>query len=149
MAEHVDPTTDDELLYRRILASKSDVFDPSRDSRPSRLAFHAFGSDVTGISLSRAHSAEHPQFLTPAQCAARGTNQAGYYLAVVRAGDVRAAGIRIAEVPEDGDPGHVELPDMNYANRKNDQVKTWEEILAQRLTLLPVLGPFPSGASKK
>lgn len=38
---------------------------------------------------------------------------------------------------------------MNYANRKNDQVKTWEEILAQRLTLLPVLGPFPSGASKK
>lgn len=145
MADHVDPIADDELLYRRILAKDTNSFDPTRDTRPSAKAFHPNSRDVTGISLSRARSDTHPEFLTAEQFAVRGRNPAGYYVAVLRAGDLRAAGIRLEGKPEPGDLGHIELPDITYDHRKDDQVKTWEETLANRLTI-QVLGPFPSGA---
>ncbi|HUE69578.1 MAG TPA: hypothetical protein VMP01_01715 [Pirellulaceae bacterium] len=145
MAEHVDPIGDDELLYRRILAKDTNSFDPTRDTRPSAKAFHPNSRDVTGISLSRARSEAHPEFLTAEQVAARGRNPAGYYVAVLRAGDLRAAGIRLEVRPEPEDLGHIELPDVNYAHRKDDQVQAWKETLANRLTI-QVLERFPAGS---
>jgi hypothetical protein len=84
--------------------------------------------------VSRANSSAHPEFLTAAQVA-RGRSREGYFIAVLRVADLRAAGIDVLPRPTENDPGHAELPGLNYADRKTDQVKEWEQLLAARLTL--------------
>ena len=129
-----EPINDDEILYRRIPVSQ-DWYDPRRDERPSPEAFRPQEYDTTGISLSR--NAEYKTI----EAAGRGRSRKGYYVAEVRAGELRKHGIEVVPRPEPDDPGHVEIPAMNYAARKSDLVEGWKVLLAEELCL-SVHGPF-------
>ncbi len=127
-----EPIAADEILYRRVPASpgwydegtgllKPQAFDPHRKN------------DLTGISVSRA------QYKTIEE-AARGQPGKSYYVAVLRAGDLLAKGIRVLPRPLPNDPGHAEFPDLNATNRKSNRVLELQRILAE-LTI-EVEGPF-------
>lgn len=73
--------------------------------------------------------------------AAKGRPGRTYYVAVLRAGDLRANGIDVVARPREGDPGHAELPGLTYENRRTDRSLEWKNILSQRLCLR-VEGPF-------
>jgi hypothetical protein len=124
-----EPIADDELLYRRIPVSKGwytedglspEAFDPRED-------------EITGISVYRA------KYTTIAE-AAKGMSKKGYYVAVLRAGDLRQNAMEVAPRPSPGDPGHTELPDLTCHNRLTPEAQ--ERKL--RLTELcrRVEGPF-------
>src|SRR5437879_9708207 len=91
-----EPVADDELLYRRIPASLN-LYD--RNSEPALLpdAFRPNANDTTGLSLYRSKYKSIEE-------AARGREGNTYYVAVLRAGDLRSAGIDIAPRPLPGDP---------------------------------------------
>ena len=133
MGDGTEPIEDDELLYRRV---RVDDFDPEQDKYPPRQAFHPSRHDDTGVSVFRAK-------YTSLEEAARNDRGKQYYVAVFCAGDLRKHGIEIVPRPEFPDqPGHAELPGMTYASRKEDQVKEWEQLLAQKLCF-GVEGPLP------
>ena len=103
---HVD---DDEFVLRRI-PIKLDWYDPDAKAL-KRLAFNPTKRDVTGLSVTRAKSNRHREFLTPAEDAAIGRNPSGYYVAVLRVGDLRKCGIEVVSSPElPQNPGHAVLP---------------------------------------
>ena len=129
-----EPVGDDELLYRRIPASTG-WYDPELDSAPSRLAFNPNMNDTSGLSLFRA---KH----TTLREAAEGQPGKAYYVATLRAGDLRKKRIEVRPKPLPHRPGHVELPGLTYQNRRSDQAQTWMYILAEQLCLR-VEGPFP------
>jgi hypothetical protein len=136
--DELDPITDDELLYRRVSASAS----PQRyDPATGKLSDQAFAPrermDTTGLSVSRA------RFRTAVEEAARGQPGKSYYVVVLRAGDLRAKGIRVEPTPLPDDPGHSELPDLNSASRKTDLTIERQRILVS--LSLRVEGPFPGG----
>lgn len=130
-----EPIANAELLYRRIPVSMGWV----AGNTLSPEAFRARPEDVTGISLSRAKyaSVEH---------AARGPSLHGYYVAVLRAGDLRSVGIDPSPDPLPDDPGHAEISSLTYANRKSDAAIEQRNRLAGPLCLR-VEGPF-SGPPK-
>ena len=141
MSAVMNPIDDDEFLLRRIPV-KQKWFDPAVSLQPAAEAFGPHREhDANGLSLSRLQSHAHPEFLTIEQVAQRGPSKDGYYVAVLRVRDLRAHGIQISPDPIDGDPGHVLLPDLNSIDRKTDNVTSWKQILANRLTLR-VDGPF-------
>lgn len=126
----IEPVADDELLYRRIPVSTGwysedrlspEAFDPRRD-------------ESTGISVYRAK-------YTSLKEAARGKSRQGYYVAVLRAGDLRERGIEIVPRPAPDEPGHAELPDLTCHNRREPETQERKVLL----TKLPVQvrGPFP------
>jgi hypothetical protein len=124
-----EPVEDDELLYRRIPVSMNWY----TSTRLSPEAFDPRRNETTGISVSRA------KYL-PIELAATGRSKQGYYVAVLRAGDLRAAGIDVVPRPEPDNPGHAELPGLTCSNRL-------EEIAAERKVRLAALalsveGPF-------
>lgn len=123
---------DSELLYRRIPQSTG-WYDPTIDSQPSPHAFKPRESDATGLSLFRA------KFKT-IEDAARGQLGKKYYVAVLRAGDLRARGIDIVQRPPE-DPAHCEIVNLTYANRKDDRSEEIKVVLAHELCLR-VEGPF-------
>jgi hypothetical protein len=82
----------------------------------------------------------HPEFRTIEQ-AAEGKSARGYYVAVLRVGDLRAAGIDVIGKPVEGNPGHAELPSLTSANRDTPKAEETMKKLAERLTLR-VEGPF-------
>jgi hypothetical protein len=129
-----DPIADDELLYRRIPAALN-LHDPTAE--PSLLpdAFRPNQNDLTGLSVYRAK-------YKSLEAVAFGREGKKYYVAVLRAGDLRAKGIEVVPRPLDDDPGHAELPSLSYQTRKSDQVVEWKALLAQELCLR-VEGPFP------
>ncbi len=127
------PIADDELLLRRIPASTGWI----DDKGVSSLAFRPNRNDGTGLSISRAEP-----FKTVKQ-AARGRPGKSYYVAVLRAGDLRRAGIEVRPAPLPDDPGHAELPDLTYQDRKTDDALQWADLLANEL-ILSVEGPFAS-----
>ena len=136
----LDPIGDDELLYRRIPVSEN-WFDPGSGPLPSPEAFRPHKErDVTGISMDRARSPAHPDFRTVEE-SGRGPSPKGYYVAVLRAGDLRAAGIEVVARPEQGNPGHAEIPDLNAISRRTDRAQELKRRLADELTLR-VEGPF-------
>lgn len=100
-------------------------------------------NDTTGLSVTRAGSKSHPEFLTPGEVAAMGSNSSGYYVAVLRVGDLRNHGIEVVAkplLPEN--PGHAELPMLTYATRKTSDAKDAASLLSGKLTIR-VEGPFP------
>jgi hypothetical protein len=133
IADGNEPVSDDELLYRRIPVSQG-WYQPESDTL-SPQAFHPREDDVTGLSLSRVRF-----FVTPAD-AARGASKRGYWLAVLRAADLRARGMHVVPSPRDGDPGHAEIEDLRYDNRKSDEAEGWKVAMANKLWI-EVLGPF-------
>ena len=89
---------------------------------------------ITGISVYR-------DKYKSIQEAARGKSKQGYYVAVLRAGDLRKNGFEVVPRPRQDDPGHAELPDLTCDNRLT------QESLERKLRLtklcMRVEGPFP------
>jgi len=123
---------DDELIYRRVLVSH-DLFNPETGEL-SPEAFRPLRHDETGISVDRA------KYRTVRE-AAEGRNRKGYVVAVLRVGDIRRAGLDVVRRPMASNPGHAEIPALNYADRKTDEAEQWKVLLARKLTLR-VEGPF-------
>ena len=133
--DRTEPLADDEYIYRKIPV-KPGWYDPSVDPNPSPEAFRPREGDTTGLSVDRA------EYRTIDQ-SAQGPSTQGYYVAVLRVGDLRANGIEVVPRPEGQNPGHAEIPGLTYENRKTDQALEWRTRLAHELTLR-VEGPFAS-----
>ena len=138
MRGDADDIEDDELLYRRI-PCRPEYHNPGVSDRPSWLAFNPMKQDTTGLSLYRAKAT------TPERVASAGRGK-GYYVGVLRAGDIRRHEMRIVATAGDpgGPAGHVEIIDLTYDLRKSDRVRELEVLLADKLCL-DVLGPFTGG----
>jgi hypothetical protein len=124
-----DPITDDELLYRRVPVSKG----WHDDAGLSPEAFDPRLDEVTGISVYRA------KFVTVEQ-AAQGKSKQGYWVAVLRAGDLRRHGIQVTPRPEPDDPGHAELPDLTCHNRLSTEAQERKRQLTK--LCVRVEGPY-------
>jgi hypothetical protein len=123
---------DGELLYRRIPESTG-WYDPTVDPRPSPRAFNPREGDKTGLSLSRA------KYKTLEEVA-KGQPGKRYYVAVLKAGDLRATGIELVQTPPE-DPSHCEIGNLTYANRKENASQEIQKRLAHELCLR-IEGPF-------
>jgi len=132
MADGTEPIEDEEYLYRRVQIAH---FDPAIETKPSPMAFHPRRYDAAGISVWRA------KYRTPEQ-AAENSRDKRYYIAVLRAGDLRAHGLDVVPDTAGSEPGHAVLPALTYENRHNDAVREAEQLLARKLCL-EVLGPLP------
>ncbi|HUG70894.1 MAG TPA: hypothetical protein VMM76_24310 [Pirellulaceae bacterium] len=130
-----DPILDDETLYRRIPVS-TNWYDPNRSPALEPEAFRPNRNDESGISVARA------KYTTMQQAAlARVGKQ--YYVAVLRAGDIRAAGMELAARPLPDDPSHAEITSLTYESRKSKLAIEWRSLLAEQLCLR-IEGPFPA-----
>ena len=136
MDHEIDPIADEELLFRRVPASTGWY-----DQTTSALNAEAFGPskkrDTTGISVSR-------EKYKSIEEAAHGQPGKSYYIAVLRAGDLRRHGIEVVprpETPTGHDPAHAELPGLNASNYNTDETVEWQRVLAEELCLR-VEGPF-------
>ncbi len=127
-----EPIADNELLYRRIPAStgwySEGVLSPMA-FRPHR------ERDIDGLSLWCARR------YTSIEETARGQPAKEYYVAVLRAGNLKAHGIEVTATRERGEPGHASLPALNSENRREPASLDLQGLLAGRLTLR-VEGPF-------
>ena len=133
MADGIEPIGDDELLYRRVPLP---YFDESNDPKPTPQAFQPRRDDTTGLSVSRAKYKSIEQV-------AQNSRGKQYYVAVLRAGDLRAHGISVEPKPKPPDDlGHAELSGLTYDHRKDDSAEEWKVLLAEKLCLR-VEGPFP------
>jgi hypothetical protein len=133
MDEGTEPVGDDEFLYRRI-SVLSGWYSPETRLKAAAFAPHKT-EDQTGLSVWRA------KYKTIEQ-AARGRAGKSYYVAILRAGDLRQRGIEVVPRPQPDDPGHAELPDLNSANRKTDRTRELQRILVE--LCCSVEGPFAS-----
>jgi len=133
-----EPVLDDEFLYRRIPVS-TNWYEAKRIPPLEPEAFRPNRNDDTGISVSRA------KYKTIDQ-AAIGRAGKQYFVAVFRAGDIRAAGMEIAARPLLDDPSHAEITSLTYDNRKSKEAIQWRATLAEQLCLR-VEGPFATPAS--
>lgn len=135
VAKGIEPIAEDELLYRRVPASTG-WYDPATgDLKPGAFGPHK-RDDVTGLSLVRAA-------FKSASEAACGRPGKSYYLAVLRASDLRKNNIMFVprpDTPRGFDPAHAELPQLNSENYKTDQTLELQQLL---VTLcIDVQGPF-------
>ena len=127
-----EPVTRDEILYRRIPASKGWYDDRNRVSPE---AFDPRKNETGGISLFRS------KYKT-IQEVAKGPSRAGFFVAVLRAGDLIKEGIRIVPRPDPPNvPGPVELPGLNCENRLTQEALERKVSLAK--LCLRIEGPFP------
>ena len=136
MANGHEPIADDELLYRRVPVTwfhhstglpLHDAFGPNKNR------------DLTGLSLSRA------RYKTAEQAALSQQPGKQYYVAVLRALDVRQAGMRIDPRPTADDPSHCEIPDLRADNYKETITLERQRRLVE--LCLRVEGPFPANAT--
>ena len=128
--DETDPVDDEELLFRRIPASMRWY----TEGELSPEAFDPRTNETTGISFYRAK-------FKSLQQAAKGKSKGGYYVAVLRAGDLRNHGIRVVPRTALGDPGHAELPDLTCQNRLTPEAS--ERKLRMAELCLRIEGPFP------
>lgn len=140
MPDGTEAISDDELLYRRIPVSQ-EWYSLSHNPPLSPKAFRPRADDTHGLSLSRAKYHRIDEF-------GRARGERTFYVAVLRAGDLRDRGIQVVPDPIvdhpnlDDDRGHTLIPDMTYTSRKDDWCLEWQLALATELTL-EVKGPFP------
>lgn len=124
-----EPIDDDERLYRRIPVSKE--WYANNELIPD--AFEPRSDEYTGISIYRAKYKSLEEV-------AQGKSKKGYFVAVFRAGDLKANGIDVVPRPETSDPGHAEITSLTAENR------TTQAALDIKLDLcdlaLEVSGPF-------
>lgn len=132
MGDQAEPIEDDEDLYRRIPLQ---YFDPRQGREPSPHAFHPGKHDETGISLFRA------RYISPEEVAQNDRGKQ-YYVAVLRAGQLRANGLDVVPRPDEHKAGHAEIPSLTYENRHNDAAEEAKQLLARKLCR-EILGPFP------
>ena len=138
MPKIADRLEDDEILLRRIL-DKDEQYKPESQSIFYG-AFKPTSIDDEGISLTRAKSETHPEFLDDQEFGLQGRNPAGYYIAWFRLTDLVAENIVVQPSPEPSDPGHVHLPDLWYDNRRDTSAI---ELMRKMASLrFKVTGPF-------
>jgi hypothetical protein len=123
---------DDELLLRRIPESMNWYNPGTGFIDPAALTPNK--NDTSGLSLGR------EVFDAPQQEAAKGRAGKRYYVAVLRASDVRAAGANVHPWPIVGDLGHAEISNLTYDARKTDE--SLKLIQALRSAVIRVEGPF-------
>lgn len=140
MGDGREPIEDDELLYRRV-PEHPPFYDPATDPKPTPQAFRPHRKDTAGLSVYRA------KYKTPEQVAVNPRGKR-YYVAVLRAGDLRDGGIEVVPRPESEDPGHAVLPQLTYENRQTDAAEEAAVLLAEKLCL-EVKGPFPPAVSQE
>lgn len=80
--------------------------------------------------MERANSKDHPEFMTAAQMA-DGPSPSGYVVAVLSVKTLREYGILIVPRTDGAGPGHVELPDLTYDNRRADASMEMKRILSR------------------
>ena len=136
--DDAEPVADDELLYRRIPVSQH-WYDPAVSAKPLLRTFYPRTDDVTGLSVVRGEP------YNTSEQAARGPSKSGYFVAVLRVGDLRAHGLEVVPRPVAGTRGHAEIISLTATNRDSDEALRVMELLAERLCLR-VEGPF--GASQ-
>lgn len=124
---------EEEWLLRRI----PEEWGPNAaDPRPSPLAFRPHRErDADGLSLYR-ESVVQPEDLA-------GWGRAGkvYFVARVRLSVLRAWGMSVLDKPDGaGRPGHVVVPEMTAANRKEARQVDWQRQLADGCL---IVGPLP------
>jgi len=130
VGDGTEPVADDELLYRRVPASTGWY----KEGRLSPEAFDPREGELTGISVYR-------DKYKSLQEAAKGKSRGGYYVAVLRAGDLRAHGIEVVPRAKPDDPGHAELPGLTCHNRQTPETLERKSLLAD--LCMRVQGPFP------
>ena len=131
MDDGTEPIADEELLYRRVSAA-SGWFSAETGLNAQAFAPHKT-NDATGLSVSRAKYKSIDE-------AAQPKPGKPYYVAVLRAGDLRQKGIEVSPRPLPGDPGHAELPELNAGNRKSDRTLEFQRVLVD--LCLRIEGPF-------
>jgi hypothetical protein len=125
-----EPVGRDEYLYRRIPASAGWYAATELSPR----AFNPRADNLNGLSFSRSKYATAEQ-------AAHGSGKSGYYVAVLPVDKMFNDGLTITPRPLPDNPGHVELSDLTYTNRKSDRSREIMTALAQTYTS-QVMGPF-------
>ena len=130
-----EPIEDDEILFRRIPVS-TNWYHKESEHPPSPKAFQPNRNDVTGISLFRE---KYKSVIEAAQ----GWPGKSYYVATLRAGDLRKHGIEVVPDVADAEPGHATIPAMNAETRKSITVEERMLLLANHLCI-SVEGPFES-----
>lgn len=136
-----EPIADGEHLYRRMNVTQN-FYDHTLHAPPSYKAFRPHRDrDKTGLSVYRAK-------LTTLEELVGNTRGARFYIAVLRAGDLRENGIEIVPrpSPENG-PGHAELPELRSDNRDDGRALAMQMLLAERLCLR-VEGPLPNAVQR-
>lgn len=134
MSNGLDPIADDEFLYRRIPASaKPPLYDPVKRELNDQAFAPNKNRDISGLSVSRAK-------YKAIEAAGQGRPSKSYFVAVLRAGDLRQHGIAFEPVPEANDPGHAELPQLNAENYKDSDTLERQRLLVS--LCLRVEGPF-------
>lgn len=132
-----DPITDDEVVFRRV-SEQSGHYDSSL-SRPVRWqAFKPNESDRSGISVWRA------KYITARDTAATNARpDRRYYILVLAASRLRAAGVEVRPTPEEGGPGHASLVNINFDDYECDKDRIRELLNTIAETLIErVEGPF-------
>ena len=127
-----EPIGDDELLLRRIPESQNWVTADRQIVDP--LAFRPRESDTTGLSFGRA------KYTTLPQEAAKGTLGRRFFVACLSVRLIRKNEMTVAPRPLIDDPGHAEVLELTFANRRSDRARE----LVQRLRdcIVDVQGSF-------
>ncbi|MBN1554661.1 MAG: hypothetical protein JXA11_07940 [Phycisphaerae bacterium] len=133
MRGELQTIADDEILYRRIPVN---YYDPQSVPPIMMVAFRPNEHDKTGLSLDR------KLFVTPEESAAFGREGCEFYIAVLCAKDLRDCGMEVNPKPLPGKPGHAEISNLTYDNKKGIRQKEWRDMLATRLCR-EIMGPFP------
>lgn len=134
LIDGTDPIDDEEILYRRIPVSQG-WYNSNADPHPSPQAFRPRDDDITGISLCRGG------LYNTVEQAGHGPSKKGYFVAVLKAGDLRKLGFDVVPRPNDVINGHVEIPALTASNRDTDSALNIMTALANKLCLR-VEGPF-------
>jgi hypothetical protein len=134
-----EPIGDDELLLRRIPLSQNWVTDDKQTVDP--LAFRPRESDVTGLSFGRL------TFNDPGAEAAKGAAGRRFFVALLSVRLIRKEKMAVVPRPLVDDPGHAEIVDLTFANRRSDRARE----LVQRLRecVIEIQGPFDGKRSPK
>src|SRR5688572_3679463 len=111
-----EPIADDELLYRRMsVAANPQLYDPATRQLSLKAFEPSKDRDITGLSLFRARYKSLEE-------AAAGQPGKSYFVAVLKAGDLKDAGIEVQPQPhvQGGyDTSHVELTQLTAANYRD------------------------------
>lgn len=129
--EEYEPIEDDEILFRRVPLK---LYDRKAEPPVHRDSFRPREYDKTALSLYRA------KFQTAEDVGRTGTAK-GYYVAHLRAGSIRRERMNVIPKPLESSPGHCEVEELNYANRRTDLSEERQLALAEKLCE-KVEGPF-------
>ena len=132
-----NPLSDDEVVYRRLPANPQ-FYDASHGI-VKEAAFRPTPADTDGLSLSR-------EVVGPAGAAATGQSGKAFFVAALRVGSIRAAGLDVVADRDD----HALLPDLTNARRQSADRAVRDQLLRASADLVAIVsevtGPYPGRA---